>query len=389
MIDPRTRIAIVGGGIGGLVAALALKTAGFRPVIHERAAAFEDVGAGISLSPNAVHGLQWLGLGDFLAEAANEPLEQRLCHAHSGALLQAIDRRHTRQTYGAPYLQLHRADLVAALAGRLAPEDVVLGAALASIDSRSDGAALHFADGRQVAADCVIAADGLRSVVRDQLFDPAAPVFSQHVAWRALVPASRLPDEASAPFNINHLGSGRNIVSYPVRGRELVNVVALTESAAWAEESWNARASVAELAASFSDFAPYVQALIAALPDDNLFRWGLFTRQPLHNWVAGRAALLGDAAHPMLPYMGQGASSAIEDGVILARAFMASADVDTALRRYSATRTPRASFLQAQSNLGGARLHAIDPDRFQAVSLKDEDALGIFAYNPVTAALAD
>ena len=295
MIDPGTRIAIVGGGIGGLVAALALKQAGFRPVIHERAGAFEDVGAGISLSPNAVHGLQWLGLGDSLAKSANEPLEQRLCHAHSGALLQAIDRRHTRQTYGAPYLQLHRADLVAALAGRLAPEDVVLGAALASIESRSDGAALHFADGRQVPADCVIAADGLRSVVRDQLFDSAAPVFSQHVAWRALVPASRLPDEASAPFNINHLGSGRNIVSYPVRGRDLVNVVALTESAAWAEESWNARASVAELAAGFSDFAPYVQALIAALPDDNLFRWGLFTRQPLNNWVAGRTALLGDA----------------------------------------------------------------------------------------------
>ena len=173
-----------------------------------------------------------------------------------------------------------------------------------------------------------------------------------------------------------------------MRGRDLVNVVALTESAAWAEESWNARASVAELAAGFSDFAPYVQALIAALPDDNLFRWGLFTRQPLNNWVAGRTALLGDAAHPMLPYMGQGASSAIEDGVILARAFMASADVDSALRFYSATRIPRASLLQAQSNLGGARLHAIDPDRFQAVSLKDEDALGIFAYNPVTAPLA-
>nr|MCU0891710.1 FAD-dependent monooxygenase [Sandarakinorhabdus sp.] len=343
MIDPGTRIAIVGGGIGGLVAALALKKAGFRPVIHERAAAFEDVGAGISLSPNAVHGLQWLGLGEFLAGTANEPLEQRLCHGHSGALLQAIDRRHTRQTHGAPYLQLHRADLVAALAARLAPEDMVLGAALSRIDSRRDGATLHFADGRQVAADCVIAADGLRSVVRDQLFEADPPMFSQHVAWRALVPASRLPDEASAPFNINHLGSGRNIVSYPVRGRDLVNVVALTQSATWAEESWNARASVTELAASFANFAPYVQTLIAALPDDNLFRWGLFTRQPLGNWVAGRTALLGDAAHPMLPYMGQGASSAIEDGVILARAFTASADVDSALRRYSATRIPRAS----------------------------------------------
>jgi salicylate hydroxylase len=266
---------------------------------------------------------------------------------------------------------------------------MVLGAALSRIDSRRDGATLHFADGRQVAADCVIAADGLRSVARDQLFEADPPMFSQHVAWRALVPASRLPDEASAPVNINHLGSGRNIVSYPVRGRDLVNIVALTQSATWAEESWNARASVAELAASFADFAPYVQTLIAALPADNLFRWGLFTRQPLGNWVAGRTALLGDAAHPMLPYMGQGASSAIEDGVILARAFMASADVDGALRRYSATRIPRASLLQAQSNLGGARLHAIDPDRFRAVSLKDEDALGIFAYNPVTAALAD
>lgn len=382
MIDPATRIAIIGGGIGGLVCGLALRRVGLSPVIYERAGAFEDVGAGISLSPNAVKGLNWLGLGGFLAATANEPLEQQLRHGRTGALLQAIERRHTRETYGAPYLQLHRADLVAALVAAFGADRVRLGQGLAQITP--DGA-LGFADGRAVQADLVIGADGLRSTVRERLFEPGAPQFSGHVAWRALVPAAALPAEASSAININHLGQGRNIVSYPVRGKALVNVVALTESANWAEESWSARAEKAELAAHFAGWAPYVQQLIAAMPADQLFRWGLFIRDPLERWVAGRVALLGDAAHPMLPYMGQGASSSIEDGVVLARALAAADDVAGALARYQAARLPRAGFLQAQSNLGGARLHAINPDEFQPMALKDEDALGIFRHDPVTA----
>ncbi len=382
MIDPGTRIAVIGGGIGGLVCALALRKVGLAPVIFERAGAFEDVGAGISLSPNAVKALNWLGLGAFLAATANEPLEQQLRHGRTGVLLQAIDRRHTRDVYGAPYLQLHRADLVAALVAAFGAERVQLGWGLAQI--AADGE-LGFADGSSALADLVIGADGLRSTVRAQLFDHGAPQFSGHVAWRALVPAEALPAEASAAININHLGQGRNIVSYPVRGTSLVNVVALTQSANWAEESWSARADKAELASHFAGWAPYVQQLIAAMPADQLFRWGLFIREPLARWVAGRVALLGDAAHPMLPYMGQGASCSIEDGVVLARALAAADDVDGALARYQAARLPRAGFLQAQSNLGGARLHAIDPDGFKAMPLKDEDALGIFRYDPVTA----
>lgn len=382
MIDPGTRIAIIGGGIGGLVCGLALRKMGLAPLVLERAGAFEDVGAGISLSPNAVKALNWLGLGEFLAATANEPLEQQLRHGRTGALLQAIDRRHTRDVYGAPYLQLHRADLVAALVATFGAERVRLGQGLAQI--AADGE-LGFADGSSARADLVIGADGLRSTVRAQLFDHGAPQFSGHVAWRALVPAEALPAVASAAININHLGQGRNIVSYPVRGTSLVNVVALTQSANWAEESWSARADKAELAAHFAGWAPYVQQLIAAMPADQLFRWGLFIREPLERWVAGRVALLGDAAHPMLPYMGQGASCSIEDGVVLARALAAADDVDGALARYQAARLPRAGFLQAQSNLGGARLHAIDPDAFKAMPLKDEDALGIFRYDPVTA----
>jgi salicylate hydroxylase len=382
VIDPATRIAIIGGGIGGLVCGLALRRVGLNPVIHERAGAFEDVGAGISLSPNAVKALNWLGLGDFLAATANEPQEQQLRHGRTGALLQAIDRRRTRDVYGAPYLQLHRADLVAALVAAFGADRVQLGQGL---DRIAPDGQLGFADGSQASADLVIGADGLRSMVRAQLFETRAPQFSGHVAWRALVPAAALPAEASAAVNINHLGQGRNIVCYPVRGGALVNVVALTESASWAEESWSARAETAELAAHFAGWAPFVQQLIAALPEDQLFRWGLFIREPLERWVSGCTALLGDAAHPMLPYMGQGASCSIEDGVVLARALAAADDVEGALARYQAARRPRAGFLQAQSNLGGARLHAIDPDAFQPMDLKDEDALGIFRYDPVAA----
>lgn len=389
MTERHLRIAVLGGGIGGLACALALRQHGFAPLVYERAAAIEDVGAGISLSPNAVHALFSMGLRERIEAVAAEPLEQLLCHGFTGEVLHVIDRRRTREVYGAPYLQMHRGDLVAVLRDAVGDAAIRLDHEVVAIVPAGPCTRVAFANATDVTADVVIAADGLRSLARASLFAGDAPVFSQHVAWRALIPARDLPDRASAPININHLGKGRNIVCYPVRGGTLVNIVALTGSAAWAEESWSARASKTDLAQEFAGWAPLVQALIAAIPEDALFRWGLLLREPLRDWVAGRTVLLGDAAHPMLPYMGQGASSAIEDGIILARCLAAGDDPDEALRRYSATRVPRAGRLQAESNLGGERLHAIDPDAFGAVPLKDEDALGIFAYDPVNAPLAD
>lgn len=377
-----TRIAIIGAGIGGLVAALALQRAGFAPRIYERARAFAEVGAGLSISPNAVKGLEALGLTDFLLQTANEPIDQHILHGTTGEMLMSIDRRTCRQTYGAAYYQLHRADLHRELVGRVGADAISGDHQLVGIDSGPSQARLSFAGGAIIEADVVIAADGLRSVVRDALFDPQPAQFSGHVAWRGLVDARKLPKRYTQRSTVNHIGPGRNLVTYPVRGDALVNIVALTRSADWAEESWSAKAPKAELQALFSDWTDHVCAAIEAMPEDDVYRWGLFLRQPLDNWVHERVALLGDAAHPMLPYMGQGASCAIEDGVVLGRCFVATSDPVTALRHYNDARVARGAMLQAESNHGGDRLQALDPYVLRDTPPRNEDALGIFAYDP-------
>ena len=379
-----TRSAIVGAGIGGLTAGLALQQAGFDPVIYERTPMFGEVGAGLSISPNATHGLNALGFADWIAANANEPLEQCLFHGETGEHLRTFDRRTARETYGAGYVQVHRTDLHEALVERFGLQNCRLGAELTGITA--DGA-LTFADGKVIQHDVVIAADGLRSVVRDAMFDADAPQFSGHVAWRALVDAALLGPEYALRRNTNHIGPGRNFVTYPVRGEQLVNIVMLTRSAQWAEESWSAKGDIAELRTHFAGWCSHVQRAIAAIDASRLYRWGLFIRRPLDSWVNGRVALLGDAAHPMLPYMGQGASSAIEDGIVLARAFAGEADPARALALYAASRIKRAAFLQAESNLGGDRLQALDPYVLRDMPVQNEDALGIFSYNPVTVAL--
>ncbi len=381
-----TRIAIIGGGIGGLTAGIALQRAGFDPVIYERAPAFGEVGAGISLSPNAVKVLEWLGMTEFLAENANEPLEQLLFHGHTGETLIEIDRRTCRETYGGSYYQMHRADLMDELV-RLFGGNCQFGKELVGAEQSEGAAKLAFADGSHGEADIVIGADGLRSILRDILFDTPEPTFSGHVAWRALIPADRLSPRSVERSNINHIGAGRNLVTYPVRGTELVNMVAMSRSDDWAEESWNAKASRDDIAAVFAGWTDYVDQVIAAIPEDELYRWGLFVREPLMQWTRGCFTLLGDAAHPMLPFMGQGASSAIEDAGILGRAYAAETDPLAALSLYEQTRVERAAFLQAESNVGGDRLQALDPYQLRDNPPKNEDALGIFKYDPVTAPL--
>ncbi len=383
-----TRIAIVGGGIGGVTAGIALQKAGFDPVIYERAPEFSEVGAGISLSPNAVKGLNSIGLSDFLESTANEPLHQLLFHGLTGELLMDIDRVPCRDQYGGPYLQLHRADLMDGLIAAFGAGRCVMGKALETLSQAESQVELQFEDGTTAEADIVIGVDGLRSVIRDILFHTPEPEFSGHVAWRALIPGDRLSPRATERTNVNHIGAGQNLVTYPVRGTELVNLVALTRANGWVEESWNAKAHPSELAAIFDGWTDYVTEAIAAIGEDDLYRWGLFIRTPLKTWVKGRVALLGDAAHPMLPYMGQGASSAIEDGVVLGRCFAANSDPLAALTMYEHARVERAAFLQAESNVGGDRLQAMDPYVLRDNPPKNEDALGIFKYDPASVELA-
>lgn len=383
-------IVIVGAGIGGLTAAIALQRAGFSPRIYEQAPVLGEVGAGLSLSPNAIKGLAWLDLESYLAEHANEPLTQYTHHGETGEDLVVIDRRNCREQYGAAYYQIHRADFhqeLVRVVNAHDPSAIRLSHTLAGVENGNGGPVVIFENGERVSADIVIGADGIRSIVRDHVFGGDEVEFTGHMAWRALIPASQLPEFFVERTTHVWVGGGRNCVTYPIRGKRLVNFVGFARAENWVEESWSARAKPGEIRDTFAGWCEPAAQAVSAITDEDCFRWGLFARKPLSTLVEGSVALIGDAAHPMLPFFGQGASSAIEDAVVLARCFDAAASPDEALNRYNQARLERVTLLQSESNQGGDRLQSLDPYSLKNQPLKNEDALGIFKYDPVSVAV--
>ena len=384
-MDRATPIAIIGAGLGGLTAALALQRAGFRPRVYEQAAVLGDVGAGISVTPNATKGLESLGLGAALAATAMVPPQQLVCDGLTGTELKSIDRRDVRARYGAAYYMLHRADLHALLVAAVTANDpsaIATGHELSTIETSETGARLGFAGTPPVDAAIVIAADGARSRIRTRIFGDAGAEFTGHIAWRLLVPAAAAPLAARQPGSVVWAGPERSFVRYPVRGCTLINCVGLTRSGAWRGEGWSQQVPAAVMAAEFAGWVPDVTDLIAAAPGGMAGSWGLFLRPPVDRLVAGPVALLGDAAHPMLPFMGQGAAMAIEDGVVLARCVAAAATPGAALSRYADARLARVHLIQAESAAGADRLQSGTP-RLN----RTEDDLGLFDYDPATVAI--
>jgi salicylate hydroxylase len=363
-------VAVIGGGIGGLTAALSLLRAGFDVGVYERAGQLTEVGAGVQISPNASRVLHGLGLADELARTGVKPLAWHQRRWDDGrTLLRTPLAEPLEATFGYPHYQMHRADLLAALAAAIPAERVHLGHRLVDVIDRGDRVEGRFANGAVVDADVLIGADGIHSVVRAVLFGPDEPRFTGCVAYRGLVPASRLrelPLEVTAQV---WMGPERHFVHYFVSQRSLVNFVAITEQDTWTSESWTARGEVAAAIAAFEGWHPQVRTILGSV--DETFIWGLFDRPPLERWSDGRVTLLGDACHPMLPFMAQGAAQAIEDGATLT-ACLAGADshVAAALSRYEQVRRPRASRLQALSTANKSRFHL--PDGPQQV---ERDAL--------------
>ena len=314
-------ITIIGAGIGGLAAARALALRGARVTIHEQAPAITEVGAGLQVSPNGFAVLKALGLGDAVRAAGVQGNAVALHDYRRGRVVRLdLTRLASRD-----YWFLHRADLIDALhrGARDAGCKIVL-------DSR-------VADPAALGGDLVIGADGLHSVTRAALNGTLAPFFTRQVAWRAVIPhdGSRM-GEARV-----HMAPRRHVVSYPIRGGTLLNLVAVEERAGWAEESWSAAGDAEELRARFADFGDEARTMLDRI--DSVGKWGLFRHPVAPIWGQGRLAVLGDAAHPTLPFMAQGASLALEDAWVLADALAGATDIAAGLAAYQARRAPRAT----------------------------------------------
>jgi salicylate hydroxylase len=352
---------VIGAGIGGLTAALTLARAGLGVRVFEQAPALREVGAGIQLAPNATRILQRLGLAEPLARVAVRPERSELRRWDDGRVLwrqplgTVIEER-----FGAPYLHLYRPDLLAVLAHALPAGVLHLDRRVSALTERDEGVLVRFADGSTVRADVALGADGIHSTVRAALFGPESPRFSGSTAFRGLVPVERLAHLDLPRQGYAWLGPERHFVHYYVAGGRLMNFVGICPAGDWRIESWSARGRVEDALAEFAGFHPTVRAIIAAV--DETHRWALYDRAPLPRWSAGRVTLLGDAAHPMLPFLAQGACQAIEDAATLARLLggAPASAVPQLLARYEARRKPRATQVQQGSLENATTYHLPD-----------------------------
>ncbi|MFP6748555.1 MAG: FAD-dependent monooxygenase [Alphaproteobacteria bacterium] len=351
------RIIVTGAGIGGTVLALALEQFGERAgldyLLLEQAPGLTEVGAGIQLSPNGVRILQWLGLGDDLAGFCVEPGGHQLKDWRSGeTVLETPLKAVVRDTFGAPYYHAHRADLIDALAARLNPERLRLNARVVAVEQDDGKVTAVLEDGGREVGDVLIGADGIHSVVRNQVFNPDPPRPSGYVAWRGMVAAEDAAHLGIERQSIAVMGPRQSMVIYYVSGGAKINWVAIGASDDELRESWSQTASKADLQKSFEGWHAHPRGLVDLT--EALFVTALHDREPLPSWVHGRVALMGDAAHAMLPYHAQGAVQSIEDAWVLARCLqLGAADPATnpgaALLQYQSLRKDRAQRLQRHS----------------------------------------
>lgn len=354
------KILIAGGGIGGLTAALCLARRGHQVTVFEQGAAFGEVGAGIQLSPNCSRVLHDLGLQDALRASAFLPQATQFRDWRTGNVLgESPLGAAAAERYGAPYYHMHRGDLLSVLAdaaSQLPSITLRTNARVEGIELRDDSVKLT-TGGEVHTCDVLLGADGIHSMVRAALWGDEKPRFTGNVAWRALVPVERLPAGLVRPMSTAWWGPHKHFVHYYVRRGELVNCVCVVEKQGWEVESWTEPGDRAELKSDFAGWHPDVVQLIDNVDEDSLFKWALFDRAPMARWGKGRVTLLGDACHPTLPFMAQGAAMAIEDAAVLAGCLALGDDIPANLNRYEDLRRPRTAGIQNGSRRNATVFH--------------------------------
>ena len=393
------RVLIAGGGIGGLTAALCLARAGFAVAVFEQSPAFAELGAGIQISPNGSRVLHHLGLAPQLDAAAFRPAGMTFRSWRSGKVISVSALGKTAvASYGSPYYHIHRGDLLRLLVAAARLESAIElhpNATVRGFERNGGGGVrVAVADGAgETAAHqgiVLVGADGIHSQVREALFGAQAARFTGNVAWRAVVPAESLPKSMARPVGAVWWGPGRHFVHYFVRGGALVNCVAVVEKAGWEVESWTERGEHGELKADFAGWHEEIQMLIDRMDPSALYKWALHDRPPMPRWSKGAVTLLGDACHPMLPFMAQGAVAAIEDAAVLASCLAAGSDPASGLARYEALRRARTARIQAQARRNAKLFHLSGLPawlRDRAAKLAGERLMdGLFRYDALAAA---
>jgi salicylate hydroxylase len=358
-VDRKLRVVVIGGGIGGLTAARALLRRGLDVRVYESSPELKEIGAGVALGPNAMKALRSLDLEEPV-RAIGYHAPAQLLRTWKGRMISKTDSTQAAQRFGANGCTIHRADLLDVLARSVPTEVVTLSARCESVTTGDTVAAARFTDGAEIEADVIIGADGIHSAVRTSLFGPDAPKFTGRICYRSVIAVAELPARRLEPYEGLWLGPHGTLVVYGVRRGELVNIVAHYEDATYQHESWIAECDRAEIQDRYRRWHASLQEIFAA--GDIWYKWALYDRDPIPAWTRGRTTILGDAAHPMLPYLGQGAGQAIEDGCVLAAALhQLGADPSAALQLYERSRRPRASRVVLTSRSRGDDNHLVSP----------------------------
>jgi salicylate hydroxylase len=359
MSEKSVSVAVVGGGLGGLAAALNLLRAGFDVHVYEQSRMLREVGAGINVTPNATRVFHALGLGEQLAALGVMPLAWRQRRWDDGrTLLRSPLGTEIESYFGFRQYQSHRADLLNMMIIALPPERMHMDHRLTGFTEKDDKVEVQFENGARATVDALIGADGIHSTVQRHLFGATPPRFTGCAAYRGLVPADKINHLDLEVVAQITMGPEKHFVNYYVANKRYVNFVAVIEQDSWTKESWTDRGNVEEARAAFAGWHREIAGILDAV--EETFIWGLFDRAPLARWSVGRVTLLGDACHPMLPFIAQGAAQALEDGVMLATCMSRVRDIPEALARYQDLRLPRTAHVQSLAAANKIRFHLPD-----------------------------